>query len=207
MILFEKVSWANFLSTGNTPTEINLSKYSTTLVTGENGSGKSPLLDALTFGLFGKAFRGIKKDQLVNSVNERGCLVEVYFSIGRKKYRIIRGNYPTRFEIYVNDKMLNQDASSRDYQKHLETNILKLNYRSFTQVVMLGSSSFIPFMQLTAKARREVVEEILDIKIFSLMNWMLKQKAKVLKERQEQYKPMTTEYAKQMKLKLSDLNT
>ena len=111
MIVFEKVNWKNFLSTGNTPTEINLSKYSTTLVTGENGSGKSTLLDALTFGLFGKAFRGIKKDQLVNSVNERSCLVEVYFTIGRKKYHIIRGIKPTRFEIYVNDKMLNQDAS------------------------------------------------------------------------------------------------
>ena len=184
MIVFEKVNWKNFLSTGNTPTEIILNKYSTTLVTGENGSGKSTMLDALTFGLFGKAFRGIKKDQLVNSVNERGCLVEVYFFIGKKKYHIIRGIKPTRFEIYVNDKMLNQDASSRDYQKHLETNILKLNYRSFTQVVMLGSSSFIPFMQLTAKARREVVEEILDIKIFSLMNWILKQKAKALKARQ-----------------------
>lgn len=140
------------------------------------------MLDALTFGLFGKGFRGIKKDRLVNSINERGCLVEVYFSIGNKKYRIIRGIKPTRFEIYVNDKMLNQDASSRDYQKHLETNILKLNYRSFTQVVMLGSSSFVPFMQLTAKARREVVEEILDIKIFSLMNWILKEKIKLNKE-------------------------
>ncbi|HIL26496.1 MAG TPA: hypothetical protein EYG21_03760, partial [Nitrospinaceae bacterium] len=168
----------------NTPTEILLNKYSTTLVTGENGSGKSTMLDALCFGLFGKAFRGIKKDQLVNSVNERGCLVEVDFFIGTKKYHIIRGIKPTRFEIYVNDKMLNQDASSRDYQKHLETNILKLNYRSFTQVVMLGSSSFVPFMQLTAKARREVVEEILDIKIFSLMNWILKQKSKALKLRQ-----------------------
>jgi DNA repair exonuclease SbcCD ATPase subunit len=184
MIIFEKCEYRNFLSTGNTPTTIQLNKYSTTLVTGENGSGKSTMLDALCFGLFGKGFRGIKKDQLVNSVNERGCLVEVYFSIGKKKYRIIRGIKPTRFEIYVNDKMLNQDASSRDYQKHLETNILKLNYRSFTQVVMLGSSSFVPFMQLTAKARREVVEEILDIKIFSLMNWILKQKAKALKERQ-----------------------
>ena len=191
MIVFEKVNWKNFLSTGNTPTEITLNKYSTTLVTGENGSGKSTMLDAITFGLFGRAFRNIKKDQLVNSVNERGCLVEVYFYIGKKKYRIIRGIKPTRFEIYVNDKMLNQDASSRDYQKHLETNILKLNYRSFTQVVMLGSSSFVPFMQLTAKARREVVEEILDIKIFSLMNWILKQKSKALKERQTE---MTHEF-------------
>jgi len=186
MIVFEKVSWKNFLSTGNTPTEIQLNKYSTTLVTGENGSGKSTMLDALTFGLFGKPFRNIKKDQLVNSVNERDCVVEVFFNIGRKKYHIKRSIKPTRFEIYQNGRLLNQDASVRDYQKQLEEQILKLNYRSFTQVVMLGSSSFVPFMQLTARARREVVEEILDIKIFSMMNWILKQKIKDLKDRQNQ---------------------
>ena len=185
MIIFRKVSFRNFLSTGNTSTEIELDKHNTTLIIGDNGSGKSTVLDALCFGLFGKAFRNIKKDQLVNSVNERGCLVEVYFSIGSKKYRIIRGIKPTRFEIYVNDRMLNQDASSRDYQKHLETNILKLNYRSFTQVVMLGSSSFVPFMQLTPKNRRDVVEEILDIKIFSIMNTILKTRIKLLKDEQK----------------------
>ena len=132
------------------------------------------MLDALTFGLFGKPFRLIKKDQLVNSVNSSGCEVEVKFKIGRKKYRIVRSIKPTRFEIYIDDKLLNQDASSKDYQKQLENNILKLNHRSFTQVVILGSSSFVPFMQLTAAARREVVEEILDIKVFSLMNVIFK---------------------------------
>ena len=186
MIIFRKVSWQNFLSTGNTPIEVELDKHNTTLVIGDNGAGKSTVLDALTFGLFGKPFRNIKKDQLVNSVNEKSCCVEVNFDIGTKKFHIIRSIRPNRFEIYVNGKMLNQDASVRDYQKHLETNILKLNYRSFTQVVMLGSSSFVPFMQLTAAARREVVEEILDIKIFSLMNVILKQRIKDSKERQQE---------------------
>ena len=184
MITFRQVIWQNFLSTGNTPLEVNLDKHSTTLIIGENGSGKSTVLDALTFGLFGKPFRNIKKDQLVNSVNERGCKVEVRFDIGKRKFHIIRSIKPNRFEIYVDGKMLNQDANVRDYQKHLENNILKLNYRSFTQVVILGSSSFIPFMQLTPAHRREVVEEILDIKIFSLMNVILKQRIKDAKERQ-----------------------
>ena len=184
MIVFQAVSWQNFLSTGNTPIEISLNSSPSTLVIGDNGSGKSTLLDALTFGLFGKPFRNIKKDQLVNSVNGRDCRVEVYFNIGRKKYLIIRGIKPNRFEIYYNGKLINQDASVRDYQRHLEENILKLNYRSFTQVVILGSSSFIPFMQLTPAARREVVEEILDIKIFSMMNRILKYKIKDMKEKQ-----------------------
>ncbi len=184
MITFRKVTWQNFLSTGNTPIEVELDKNSSTLVIGDNGSGKSTVLDALTFGLFGKPFRNIKKDQLVNSVNERGCKVEVIFQIGQRKFNIIRSIKPTRFEIYVDGKMLNQDANVRDYQKHLENNILKLNYRSFTQVVILGSSSFVPFMQLTPAHRREVVEEILDIKIFSLMNMILKQRIKDTKERQ-----------------------
>ena len=183
MIVFESVSWQNFLSTGNTSIEISLNSSPSTLIIGDNGSGKSTVLDALTFGLFGKPFRRIKKDQLVNSVNGRGCEVEIKFKVGRKKYRIIRGIKPTRFEIYIDDKLLNQDASSKDYQKQLENNILKLNHRSFTQVVILGSSSFVPFMQLTASARREVVEEILDIKVFSLMNVILKQRVKGNKER------------------------
>ena len=183
MIKFKTITWKNFLSTGNTPIEIVLDNSPSTLIIGDNGSGKSTVLDALTFGLFGKPFRRIKKDQLVNSVNGRDCIVEVYFDIGKRKYLVIRGIRPTRFEIYMDAKLINQDASSRDYQKLLENNILKLNHRSFTQVVILESSSFIPFMQLTAAARREVVEEILDIKIFSMMNVLLKQRIKDSKER------------------------
>ena len=183
MIVFKSVIWQNFLSTGNTPIEIVLDNSPSTLIIGDNGSGKSTVLDALTFGLFGKPFRRIKKDQLVNSVYGSDCLVEVYFNVGRKKFLIRRGVKPNKFEIFIDGKLLNQDASARDYQKHLENNILKLNHRSFTQVVILGSSSFIPFMQLTAAARREVVEEILDIKIFSLMNGLLKHKMKDSKER------------------------
>ena len=182
MIKFKAVTWKNFLSTGNTPIEIVLNNSPSTLIIGDNGSGKSTVLDALTFGLFGKPFRRIKKDQLVNSVNGRDCIVEVYFDIGKRRYLIIRGIKPTRFEIYMDGKLLNQDASAKDYQKQLENNILKLNHRSFTQVVILGSSSFIPFMQLTAASRREVVEEILDIKVFSLMNYILKQRIKDNKE-------------------------
>ena len=183
MIVFKSVIWQNFLSTGNTPIEIVLDNSPSTLIIGDNGSGKSTVLDALTFGLFGKPFRRIKKDQLVNSVNGRDCMVEVYFNVGRKKFLIRRGIRPNKFEIFIDGNLLNQDASARDYQKHLENNILKLNHRSFTQVVILGSSSFIPFMQLTAASRREVVEEILDIKIFSLMNGLLKHKMKDNKER------------------------
>ena len=182
MIKFKAVTWQNFLSTGNTPIEIVLNNSPSTLIIGDNGSGKSTVLDALTFGLFGKPFRRIKKDQLVNSVNGRDCIVEVYFDIGKRRYLVIRGIKPTRFEIFMDGKLINQDASSRDYQKLLENNILKLNHRSFTQVVILGSSSFIPFMQLTAAARREVVEEILDIKVFSLMNYILKHRIKDNKE-------------------------
>ena len=188
MIVFKVVTWKNFLSTGNTPIEIVLNNSPSTLIIGDNGSGKSTVLDALTFGLFGKPFRRIKKDQLVNSVNGRDCIVEVYFDIGKRRYLIIRGIKPTRFEIYMDGKLLNQDASAKDYQKQLENNILKLNHRSFTQVVILGSSSFIPFMQLTAASRREVVEEILDIKVFSLMNYILKQRIKGNKESSQDIK-------------------
>ena len=165
-------------STGNSFTTIFLDKQPTTLIVGDNGSGKSTILDALTFALFNKPFRIVKKAQLVNSVNNSETVVEVEFEIGTRKYRVMRGIKPNKFEIYCNDKMVNQDASSRDYQKYLEQNILKLNYRSFTQVVILGNASFIPFMQLKSVHRREVVEEILDIKIFSLMNMLVKNQIK-----------------------------
>ena len=179
MITFKYVRWRNFLSTGNNFTEIQLDRNSTTLIIGENGAGKSTVLDALCFGLFGKPFRGINKSQLINTVNMSGAMVEVEFEIGSKKIKVVRGIKPNVFEIYINGKMYNQDANVRDYQKYLEQQILKLNYRSFTQVVILGSSTFIPFMQLKSRHRREVVEEILDIQIFSLMNMLLKQKLKV----------------------------
>ena len=158
MIIFKYVRWKNFLSTGNNFTEIQLDRNPTTLIIGENGAGKSTVLDALCFGLFGKPFRNINKPQLLNSVNNSNCLVEVEFEIGSKKLKVIRGIRPNIFEIYINNKMYNQDANVRDYQKYLEQQVLKLNYRSFTQVVILGSSTFIPFMQLKARHRREVVE-------------------------------------------------
>ena len=182
MINFNYVRWKNFLSTGNNFTEIQLNRNPTTLIIGENGSGKSTILDALCFGLFGKPFRNINKAQLVNSVNNSSAIVEVEFSIGTKNIKVIRGIKPNVFEIYINGKMHNQHANARDYQKYLEQQILKLNFRSFTQVVILGSSTFIPFMQLKSNHRREVVEEILDIQIFSLMNMILKQKLKTITE-------------------------
>tara|TARA_B100001564_G_scaffold260119_1_gene221862 strand:- start:1782 stop:3491 length:1710 start_codon:yes stop_codon:yes gene_type:complete len=180
MIIFKTVRWKNFLSTGNNFTEIKLNNDSTTLIIGENGAGKSTILDALCFGLFGKAFRNINKTQLVNTVNGTAAVVEVEFSIGSKNFKVIRGIKPNIFEVYINGKMYNQDANARDYQKYLEQQILKLNYRSFTQVVILGSSTFIPFMQLKARHRRDVVEEILDIQIFSIMNMLLKQRIKTI---------------------------
>ncbi len=180
MIHFEKVRWKNFLSTGNQFTEIELDRNETTLIIGENGAGKSTVLDALCFALFGKPFRTISKSQLVNTVNAMETVVEIEFSIASRKYKIVRGIKPNIFEIWQNDKMLNQEANSRDYQKILEQQILKLNFRSFTQVVILGSSTFVPFMQLKARFRREVVEDLLDIKIFSMMNMLLKQRLKDL---------------------------
>ena len=194
MIHFNYVRWKNFLSTGNNFTEIQLDRSSTTLIIGENGAGKSTILDALCFGLFGKPFRNINKPQLLNSVNASNCVVEVEFKVGGKDVKVVRGIKPNVFEIYINGKMYNQDANARDYQKYLEQQILKLNYRSFTQVVILGSSTFIPFMQLKARHRREVVEEILDIQIFSLMNMILKQKLKTIEadHRELEYKESLT---------------
>ena len=182
MIIFKKVRYKNFLSTGQQFIEINLNEAPTTLVVGNNGAGKSTMLDALCFGLFAKPFRAVKKDQLVNTINEKECVVEVEFQIGKKEYKIIRGIKPNLFEIWCNGDMLNQDAAIRDYQKHLEQHILKLNFRSFTQVVILGNASFVPFMQLRARHRREVVEEILDIEIFSKLNLMFREKAKAQDE-------------------------
>ena len=178
MITFKKVRYKNFLSTGQQFIEIQLDRSSKTLVVGENGAGKSTMLDALCFGLFQRAFRNIKKDQMVNSINEKDCVVEVEFVIGKNEYKVIRGIKPNKFEIWCNGIMLNQDAAVRDYQKHLEQTILKLNFRSFTQVVILGNASFVPFMQLRPEYRRQVVEEILDIEIFSKMNFLLKDKVK-----------------------------
>ena len=182
MITFKFVRWKNFLSTGNNFTEVQLDRSSSTLIIGENGAGKSTILDALCFGLFNKPFRNISKKQLVNTVNNSGSVVEVEFNVGGKDVKVIRGIKPNKFEVYVNGNMINQDANARDYQKYLEQQIMGLNYRSFTQVVILGSSTFVPFMQLTTKARREVVEDILDIKIFSLMNFLLKNQTKELNE-------------------------
>ena len=182
MITFRTIKWKNFLSTGNQPTEIQLDYSPTTLIIGENGAGKSTILDALCFVLFNKPFRNISKSQLVNSVNGGGTVVEVEFNVNNKDVKVIRGIKPNKFEVWIGDTMINQDANARDYQKHLEQQILGLNYRSFTQVVILGSSTFVPFMQLSTKARREVVEDILDIKIFSLMNFLLKNKNKSLLE-------------------------
>jgi len=178
LVIFNTVRWKNFLSTGNSFTEIQLDQNPSTLVVGENGAGKSTILDALCFVLFNKPFRQISKSQLLNSINQREAEVEVEFTTQNKKVKIIRGIKPNKFEIYVDDVMINQNANAKDYQKHLEQQILKFNYRSFTQVVILGSSTFVPFMQLNSKARREVVEDILDIKIFSLMNLVLKTKVR-----------------------------
>ena len=182
MILFEKIRWKNFLSTGNQYTEINFQKDSTTLIVGTNGAGKSTILDALTFSLFGKPFRKINKPQLLNSTNERDCRVEVEFFIGATQWKVVRGIKPNIFEIWRNDAILDQTAASIDQQKWLEQNILKMNYKSFTQIVILGSSTFVQFMQLPAAHRREVIEDLLDIKIFSSMNTIIKDKIRVLKE-------------------------
>ena len=182
MILFKSVRWKNFLSTGNVFSEIRLDASPATLIIGTNGAGKSTFLDAICFGLFNRPFRKITKSQLVNAINERDLLVEIEFSIGSRDYMIRRGFKPTSFEIYLNGSMLSQEAAMNEQQKHLEQSILRLNYKSFTQVVILGSSSFVPFMQLNPPNRREVIEDLLDIRIFSTMNTLLKEKVKEVKE-------------------------
>jgi DNA repair exonuclease SbcCD ATPase subunit len=179
MILFKTIKFRNFLSTGNQFTEIKFDKNKTTLVVGTNGSGKSTLLDALCFVLFNKAFRKVTKNQLINTTNEKDCLVEIDFSIGTTDWKIIRGIKPNIFEIYKDGKLLDQNASSNEQQQWLEDMVLKLNYKSFTQIVILGSASFVPFMQLSTSSRREIVEDLLDIKIFSFMNSVIKEKIKL----------------------------
>jgi DNA repair exonuclease SbcCD ATPase subunit len=183
MILFQKVRWRNFLSTGANFTEVVLTKSPNTLIIGQNGAGKSTILDALCFGLFGKPFRKINKPQLLNSINQREAVVEVEFTIGKKNYKVIRGIKPNVFEIYCNDVLLNQDAAAKDYQDVLENSILKLNFKSFTQVVILGSASFTPFMQLSAADRRALIEDLLDIQIFSSMNNIVKEKMSDIKDK------------------------
>jgi DNA repair exonuclease SbcCD ATPase subunit len=182
MIIFNTIRWKNFLSTGNQFTEIKLDRSPNTLIVGENGGGKSTMLDALCFSLFGKPFRNINKPQLVNSINKKQLLVEVEFQTGRKTYKIVRGIKPNLFEIYVDGDLLNQDAAARDYQKYLEESILKLNYKSFTQIVILGAASFTPFMQLPSGTRREIIEDLLDIQIFTTMNVVLRDKLNALKD-------------------------
>ena len=177
MIVFKSIEWKNFLSTGNSANKVLLNKSSTTLIIGKNGEGKSTILDALCFALFGKPFRNINKNQLINSINGKGTLVTIEFSANGKEYKVVRGIKPNIFEIWCNDELMNQDAAAKDYQKALEQQILRLNYKTFTQVVILGSASFVPFMQLTSYQRREVIEDILDIRIFSTMNTLLKDKA------------------------------
>lgn len=183
MIIFNTIRWKNFLSTGNQFTEIKLDRSPNTLIVGENGGGKSTMLDALCFSLFGKPFRNINKPQLVNSINKKQLLVEVEFQSGRKSYKIVRGIKPNLFQIYVDGELINQDAAARDYQKYLEESILKLNYKSFTQIVILGSASFTPFMQLPSGTRREIIEDLLDIQIFTTMNVVLRDKINELKDR------------------------
>ena len=182
MISFEKIRWKNFLSTGNQYTEIQLDGHSTTLIVGTNGAGKSTVLDALTFSLFNKPFRKISKGQLTNTTNEKDCKVEVEFTISGTEWKVVRGIKPNMFEIWKDGTVMNQFASANDQQKWLEQNVLKMNFKSFTQIVILGSTAFVPFMQLTASNRREVIEDLLDIKIFSSMNNLIKDKIRVVRE-------------------------
>ena len=213
MIIFKKIKYKNFLSTGNQPIEIELGKSPTTLVIGQNGSGKSTLLDALCWALFNKPFRIIKKEQMINTINNSECEVEIEFDVGTKQYKVKRSVKPNLFEIYENGQLLNQNASSIDYQKYLEHNIMKLNYRSFIQVVILGSSSYEPFMKMKARYRRDVVEEILDVKVFTQMDLILRdqqgQLSKEILDMRHKCDLIETKYETEMKhfKSLSDLNT
>jgi len=213
MILFKKIRYKNFLSTGNQPIEIELGKSPTTLVIGQNGSGKSTLLDALCWALFNKPFRIIKKEQMINTINNGDCEVEIEFDVGTKQYRVKRSVKPNLFEIYENGQLLNQNASSIDYQKYLEHNIMKLNYRSFIQVVILGSSSYEPFMKMKARYRRDVVEEILDVKVFTQMDLLLRdqqgQLSKEILDMRHKCDLIETKYETEVKHfnSLSELNT
>ena len=198
MITFKTLKWRNFLSTGNQFIEMNLQKAPSTLIIGANGSGKSTMLDALCFVLFNRPFRTIKKEQLVNTINNTDCEIQVTFNTGNKEYKVIRGIKPNVFEIYCNDVLINQDASNIDYQNTLEQQILKCNYRAFCQVVILGSSSYEPFMHLRARYRREVVEEILDIRVFSHMDLLLRHKqgelSKAVTDVRHKFDLMTEKY-------------
>ena len=214
MIHFKSISWKNFLSTGNTPIEIRLDKHPTNLIIGKNGSGKSTLLDALCFVLFNKPFRIIKKEQMVNTINNGDCNVTIEFSVGTKNYKVIRSVKPNKFEIYKDDVLVNQDASTIDYQKYLERNIMKLNYRSFIQVVLLGSSSYEPFMKMKSRYRREAVEEILDVRVFTLMDYNLRDQQRDLGKSVsdlrhscdliEQKVALQTEHLKSLKTRIGD---
>ena len=181
MIRFETLRWKNFLSTGDYYNEIDFLDSSTNLIVGENGAGKSTMLDALSFALFGKAHRKITKNQLVNTINNKGCVTEVTFTVNSMQYRIVRGIKPAVFEIWKDGSMINQSSHAREYQDILEKNVLQMSHKSFHQIVVLGSSSFIPFMQLNSTSRRDVIEDLLDINIFSKMNTLLKEKTSILK--------------------------
>ena len=188
MIVFKLLRYKNFLSTGNSWTEVDLNQHRTTLVIGDNGSGKSTMLDALSFTLFGKPHRNINKHQLVNSINNKDCEVEVTFSVGMNEFKVSRGIKPAKFEILKNGVLINQNSHAKEYQKILEQNIIKLNHKSFHQIVVLGSSSFIPFMQLPGGHRRDVIEDLLDINVFSKMNHLLKEKTAIVKNKLQDIK-------------------
>ena len=182
MIIFRKIRYKNFLSTGNNFTEIDILRHKSTLIVGQNGAGKSTMLDAISFALFGKPHRNINKPQLVNSINNKQCVVEVEFSVGTAHFKVVRGIKPEIFEIWKNDEMINQSSHAKEYQRILEQNILKLNHKSFHQVVVLGSSNFIPFMQLNPHNRRMVIEDLLDIGVFSKMNQILKEETNTIRD-------------------------